>query len=76
MRSLEQSGSKQEVKWSPGAGGSGDEKLFDGDRVSVVQGAEGSGEGWWRWFTAMGTHATERHTLNSEDDKFYFTTIF
>ena len=60
MRSLEQSDSKQEVKWSPGAGGRGDE-LFDGDRVSVVQDAKSSGEGWWRWFTAMGTRATERH---------------
>ena len=44
MRSLEQSDSKQEVKWSPGAGGRGDE-LFDGDRVSVVQDAKSSEEG-------------------------------
>lgn len=46
MRSLEQSDSKQEVKCLPGAGGRGDEKLFDGDRVSVVQDAKSSGEGW------------------------------
>lgn len=48
MKYLESNSKRQKVEgWLPGAGGSGDEGLSNGSRVSVSQDGKSSGGGWW-----------------------------